>query len=68
MVAAVGGQQQQQQQQQVPGGVTTPTTTPSLPPYKQEDLYKWLYKDPQGEIQGECMMKERGIEKERVSE
>jgi hypothetical protein len=32
--------------------VATPTT-PSLPPYKQEDLNKWLYKDPQGEIQGE---------------
>ena len=58
---------QQQQQQQVAGGVTTPTTTPSLPPYKQEDLHKWLYKDPQGEIQGGwvCSERERGIRKRK---
>ena len=63
--AVVGGQaavQQQQQQQQVAAAVTTPTT-PSLPPYKQEDLHKWLYKDPQGEIQGRRVV--RGSEGER---
>ena len=27
-------------------------TTPTLPPVNVEDLHKWLYKDPQGEIQG----------------
>ena len=62
--STVGGQVASAQQQ-VAGGVTTPTTTPSLPPYKQEDLHKWLYKDPQGEVQGECALRERKREKKK---
>ena len=48
-------------QQQVSVAATTPSA-PSLPPYKPEDLHKWLYKDPQGEIQGE---RKRERERER---
>ena len=36
----------------VQAGVTQ--ATPTLPPVNVEDMHKWLYKDPQGEIQGGC--------------
>ena len=45
MVTQPSVQQQQVKTAGTPG-------TPSLPPVKVEDMHKWLYKDPQGEIQG----------------
>ncbi len=39
--------QQQQHQQQ-----TTPILDPPPHPVTPQDMSKWLYKDPQGEIQG----------------
>ena len=41
-----------QQQRQVQAASASTPTTPSLPPINKEDAHKWLYKDPQGEIQG----------------
>ena len=51
---ATAVQQPTQQQQQQAGQVAGTPTTPSLPPVKVEDMHRWLYKDPQGEIQGVC--------------